>query len=381
MYKGYKIRIYPTKEQEELIWKHIYACRFVWNYMLGIQQERYKNGRINLNRYDLVKLLTPLKDQKEYLWLKDVSMGSLQTVCMDLYKAYISYFKKNNRHPNFKSKKTAKNSFPVCPDLRRFYFTENEVTIPKIGKVKIKQSYNGGEKMINPRISLHNGKWILSFSTKYENQVQNKLIDKSMGIDLGVKELAVVSYGNQKLVFHNINKSKRVKTLKNKLKYIQKVISRKYETNGNWKKTKGILKYETIAKEICYKLSNIRENYIHQTTHQLITLLPQRVIIEDLDVIKMMKDKYLAKYIGEQEFHEFIRQIKYKCKWNGIEFIQADRWYPSSKICSQCGYKNDKLKLSDRVYICNQCGLEIDRDYNAAINLMRYVPQTERCTA
>lgn len=193
-----------------------------------------------------------------------------------------------------------------------------------------------------------------------------------MGIDLGVKELAVVSYDGQPLVFHNINKSKRVRNLKSKLKHLQRKVSRKYHTNKSWNKTKNIEKVERQIKEIQYRLSNIRNNYIHQTTHTLVSLNPIRVVMEDLNITGMMKNRHLSKAIQEQCMYEFIRQMKYKCEWRGIEFVQVDRFYPSSKTCSHCGSVKHDLKLSDRKFVCSECGLEIDRDYNAAINLMKY---------
>jgi putative transposase len=152
---------------------------------------------------------------------------------------------------------------------------------------------------------------------------------------------------------------------------LQRNVARKYNTNGNYEKTKNILKAEKQIKELYYHISCIRKNYLHQTTHKLITLLPKRVVMEDLNVIGMMKNKCLSRAIGEQCFSEFIRQMKYKCEWNGIEFIQASRFFPSSKTCSCCGQIKRDLRLEDRVYKCD-CGNVIDRDYNAAINLMRY---------
>ena len=219
---------------------------------------------------------------------------------------------------------------------------------------------------------------MLSFCLDY-NIETNILTDNYMGIDLGINELAVVAYGDQKLVFHNINKSKRVKTLEHKLNYLNNVITRKYKVN-KWKKTKTIIKYERMTQEIRYKLSNIRKNHIHQITNQLIKLLPKRVVMEDLNIVDMMKDSRRGKQVINANWGEFIYQMKYKCARNGIEFVLADRFYPSSKTCSQCGNIKRDLKKSDRVYKCDQCGLEIDRDYNAAINLMRYVSQNERLT-
>lgn len=371
MYKGYKIRLYPTRQQEELMWKHINACRFVWNYM--IEQEN-KSPKY-LNNYDMSKILPKLKE--ENIWLKEVSATSLVTTCNDLHKSFTFYFNKTNGRPTFKSKKKSPLKYPIRNGHNRFYFDGNLVQIEKIGKIRFKNNNKVNDKLnkikkVNPRISYVNNKWLLLFGVECENQVFEKS-DKSMGIDLGIKELAVVSYGDKKLVFHNINKSKRMENLEDKLIHIKRVISRKYKVNGNYEKTNNIIKYEKLQKEIYYKLANIRQNYIHQTTHKLISLKPNKIVMENLNVAGMMKNKHLSKSIKEQKFTEFIRQMKYKCEWSGIEFIQADRFYPSSKLCSCCGNKKDNLKLSDRTYKCSNCGLIIDRDYNAAINLMNYV--------
>ncbi len=378
MYKSYKIRLYPTKEQEELLWKHIHACRFIWNYMLAYQEECYKNG-ILLNAYDLIKVLTPLKKQQEYMWLNEVSNHSLQYVCKNLNHTYKMFFKGIRNHPKFKSRKKSKKSFLVRED--RIYFNNDKtVTITKLSKIKIKGFYNNPSKIIKPCISYINKKWMLSFITECENQTPI-LTDNSMGIDLGIKELAVVSYDNKKIVFHNINKSKRIRTLEHKLKHIQRIINRKYRTNGNYEKTNNILKYEFIENCIHFKLMNIRHNYIHQTTHKLVSFLPRIVVMEKLNILSMMKNKHISKYLSEQGLYEFMRQMKYKCEWNGIKFIQVDRYYPSSRICSCCGNIKKDLKLSDRTYNCLICGLSIDRDYNAAINLMKYASHDKRLTA
>ena len=180
---------------------------------------------------------------------------------------------------------------------------------------------------------------------------------------------------NESAVFHNINKSRSVRKLKRKIIYLQRSISRKYEQNriGNtYVKTNNILRQEIKLRRLHARLSNIRSNYIHQCTHYIVSKLPCRVVMEDLNVSGMMKNKHLSKAIQEQCFFEFIRQMKYKCEWNGIEFIQVSRFYPSSKTCSNCGCIKHDLKLSDRTYSCSECGFVIDRDLNAAINLMKY---------
>lgn len=376
MIKGYKIRIYPNKEQKILIEKHMGACRFIWNYMLNLQNENYKAGNKYISRFDMIRSLTPLKKQEEYQWLNEVSMSSLQNICTDLDKDFKGFFKKEHKHPNFKSKKKSKKSYPVCES--RFYFKDSKhIQIQKLGIVKCKTDFKipiGKYKFSNVRLSKELNKYFISFGLECENQVR-ELNDYSMGIDLGVKDLAVVSYGEDSLVFHNINKSSKIKKLNRELKHLQRSISRKYEANkqGNkYIKTNNIMKAEEKLRKINKKISDIRNNYIHQTTHKLIELLPKRVVMEKLNILGMMKNKHLAKAIGEQNFYKFIEYMKYKCKWNGIEFIQADRFYPSSKKCSCCGNIKKDLKLSDRVYMC-KCGLNIDRDLNAAINLKNYV--------
>lgn len=376
MIKGYRIRIYPNKEQKILIEKHIGCCRFLWNYMLSLQNENYEKGNKYISRYDMIRSLTLLKKQEEYLWLNEVSNTSLQNICIDLDKDFKGFFKKLNGYPKFKSKKKSKNIYPVC--CNRFYFKDNiHIQIQMLGIVKCKTDFKvpiGKHKFSNVRLSKELNKYFISFGLECENQVR-KLNDYSMGIDLGVKELAAVSYGDDSLIFHNINKSSKMRKLNRELKHLQRSVSRKYEENrqGNkYIKTNNIIKLEKNIYKINRKISNIRTNYIHQTTHKLVELLPKRVVMENLNVSGMMKNKHLSEAIAEQGFYRFISYMKYKCEWNGIEFIQADKFYPSSKTCSCCGKIRKDLKLSDRVFRC-ECGAEIDRDINAAINLKNYV--------
>ena len=379
MIKSYKIRLYPTKEQEQLMWKHIGSCRFIWNWMLAKQEELYKQGEKHLSAFDMINLVKPLKKQAEFAWLYDISNTSLQTVCRDLDKAYQMFFKKTSGFPKFKSKKKSKPNFPIRTEA--LYFKDDKMlNIEKIGKVKYKTDFafeygKGTCKFTNARVSYINSKWMLSFGMECENQVR-ELNDVSMGIDLGVKDLAVVEYNGEPLVFHNINKSRQMRNISKRLKRLQRSISRKYEVNRTGKKynkTKNIERQEERLRKLYVRRSNIRRNYMHQTTHKLVSLLPKRIVMENLNATGMMKNRRLSKAVQEQCFYEFIRQMEYKCAWNGIEFVQADRFYPSSKTCSGCGCIKKDLKLSDRTYHCIDCGLTIDRDYNAAINLSRYV--------
>lgn len=378
MIKSFKIRLYPTAEQERLMWQHVGSCRFIWNYMLALQNERYENGEKHLSAFDMTNLLSPLKKSEGYEWLSLVSNISLCTVCCDLDKAFTGFFKKISRFPKFKSRKRSKPNFPIRTNAL-YFKDERLLNIEKIGKVRYKSDrgfpIGRGCKFTNARVSNVNGKWLLSFGMECENQAP-MLTDKPMGIDLGVKDLAVVEFDGHQIVFGNINKSRRMRQLTKKLAHLQRTISRKYEQNrqGNrYVKTNNITRAESKLRRLHARRANIRQNYLHQTTHKLVSMLPYKVVMEDLNVQGMMKNKHLSKAIAEQGFYEFIRQMKYKCEWNGIEFIQADRFYPSSKTCSCCGSIKKDLKLSDRTYTCENCGTVIDRDYNAAINLSRYV--------
>ena len=381
MHKGYKIRIYPTKDQIESLNKHIGHCRFIWNYMLETQIKRFENKEPRLKQFEMNKMITSLK--KELPWLYEVSLPSLQLICKDLDTAYKRLFKGTSKRPKFKSKRKAKLSYPVRSESNAFYFKGGLVKIPVVGKLKYKADYPNLDlekvkAFRNARISYINGKWILSFTIEYENQVL-KDEDKrgSLGIDLGVGRLAVVAFEGTKREYININKTKIVRNLNRKLAHIQRVLSRKYEAakkagKDSKQKSKQILKYEALLKRIYYRIACIRLNQRHQITREMVDLHPERIVVEDLNVRGMMKNRHLAKAIGEMGFYDFIRILEYKCNELGIELIKAGRFYPSSKTCSHCGCINKGLKLSDRIFTCPKCGFVIDRDYNAAINLMNY---------
>ena len=381
------------------------AMRFVWNWGLAYHMERFKNGEKYLSAYEMKKILTQLKTQDEYKWLNSVSAHTLNMALLDLGDAYhrffeiqkegekftkakIARFKRLNKklttydmkgHPKFKKKAKAKQNFYVR--YERFYLTEKSVNIEKIGKVKYQAKFRklklpsvnkkaeNTTKFINPRVSFRNNKWTLTFGTECENQAQD-LNSFAVGIDLGVKTLAVVSYDNgKKKEFKNINKTKRVRKLKKRLRHFQRKVSRKYHVNGNYDKTNNILEAEKKVSDIHRKLANIRMNHTHHATAEITEMLPHTVVMEDLNVSGMMKNRHLSKAIQEQCFSEFRRQIEYKCERKGIKFQLADRFFPSSKKCSSCGNIKKDLKLKDRIYKCESCGLQIDRDLNAGINL------------
>lgn len=381
MYKRHKIRIYPTKEQIILINKHIDASRFMWNHMLEVQNKRQNDNDVFLRGYGMCKLITEMKKQDEYAWLKEVSIYSLQRVCMNLEQAYIRFFNHISRHPKFKSKKKSKRTFPVSNN--HFYFRQEYVKIPVIGKMRyktdLKNQLVNEKKFYNIYIYEEFNKYYIGFSTEYESQVFCKLNEESIGIDLGIKHLASVSFGDRLFKYGNINKSRKVKEIESKIKHLQKVISKKYsickELNGEYIKSHNIEKCEIKLKKLYKRLHDIRCNYIHQTTASIVALMPSRIVMEDLNVAGMVKNRHLSKLILDQQFSVFINCMKYKSEKYGIQFVQANRFFPSSKTCSCCGNIKKILKLSERTYTCEECGLVIDRDYNAAINLMKYVDQ------
>ncbi|MDP4147129.1 MAG: transposase [Bacillota bacterium] len=373
MIKAVKIRLLPTKEQEVLMFKSCGVARFAYNWGLAKWEEEYKQG-LKPSRLSVKKEFNnTLKKDEKYIWLYEVSSQITVQAFKDLDSAYKNFFKGLSKYPKFKTKKRSRQSFYVRYD--RMNIKDGTVNIEKIGKVKYKTNYDIPflSKYNNPRCHYDGKYWYMTFGLeRSENQAElNKGL--SIGIDLGVKELAVISCLDKPV--KNINKSMKIRKLKKKLKRLQRQLSRKYEANKNgiiYVKTKNIIKLEKQIKLIHRKLTNIRNNHIHQATSCIIKLRPYIVVMEDLNISGMMKNKHLAEKIAEQKFYEFIRQIKYKCEFNAIEFIHADRFYASSKICSCCGSKKENLKLKDRIYICDKCGFTIDRDKNASINLGRY---------
>lgn len=373
-----KIRLLPTEDQDKLMWQHVGAARYIWNWALALQQDRYQNGEKHLSGFDLMKLITPLKKEEDHQWLNTVSNATLQTIMRDLDKAYKAFFKGISNKPKFKKRKKSIPRFPVGCD--RIYFIDNKAQIQKIGKVRYQTSYDlpqgRGQKFTNPRIKYENDKWILTVGVECENQAPN-LTGDTMGVDLGLRYLATVSDQDGFFTLKNINKSSKMKRLEAKRRHIQRNISRKYRTNKSWKKTANILKEEALLKKLTTHMANIRHDYIQKCTHSLVSMLPSKIVMEDLDVSGMIKNKHLAKPIQEASWGEFLRQMAYKCEWNGIEFVQVNRYYASSKTCSSCGEKHPDLKLRDKVFTCPYCGITMDRDENAAFNLRNYFKEND----
>lgn len=373
MIKAVKIRLLPTNEQKELMFKSIGCARFAYNWGLAKWNEMNSFGQKPSKVKVRSEFNNTVKKDIDHAWLYEVSAQVTQHAFEDLEYAFNNFFKGLSRYPKFKSKKHSKQSFYVRYDAIKF--KDGTVNIEKIGKVKYKTNYNIPDlhKYNNPRCVFDGKYWYLTLGYEQSENQAELNNDLSIGIDLGLKNLAIVNFLDKPI--KNINKSVKVRKLKKRLKRLQRQVSRKYEANKRGKefvKTKNVMKIEKQIKLIYRKLNNIRLNHIHQATNKIVKLNPSRVVMEDLNISGMMKNKHLSEKIQEQKFYEFIRQMKYKCEFNGIEFAQADKFYPSSKLCSCCGSKKEDLKLKDRIYICGKCGLEIDRDKNASINLGNY---------
>ena len=373
MIKSIKIRLSPTKEQEELMFQSVGIARFAYNWGLSKWEEMYKEG-IKPSKAKIRKEFNnSIRKNDDFKWLYNVSGQITAQAFADLEDAYKNFFDGLAQRPKFKNKKKSKKSFYVRYDAIKF--SNNRVNIEKIGKVKYSSNYKIPklDKYTNPRCHFDGKYWYLTFGFEHGESQASLNEDLSIGIDLGISHLAIVNHLDKPI--KNINKSKEVRRLKKKLKRLQRQVSRKYEMNkkGNqFVKTNNIIKLERQIKLVHRRLNNIRNNHIHQATSKIIKLNPYRVVMEGLNVSGMMKNKHLAEKIAEQKFYEFKRQMKYKCEFNKIEFFEADRWYPSSKACSCCKNIKKDLKLSDRTYTCNECGLVIDRDKNASINLGNY---------
>ena len=391
MLRGMKIALDLTDEQEQQMWKSVGVARWSYNYAITRDREHYLNY---LEDNTLPKTLTEGQIRKEltvlknttHPWLKEVGSNVIKQAIKDWDDARSRFFKGLCKAPKYKSKTTSKPSFYVNYEkLRR---VEGGFRGERLGFIKTTQPLPRlpkGSHYLNPRISYDGKFWYLSFSYEVP-EISVELTDLVIGVDLGIKTLATLSTGE---FVENINKSHRVKQLEKQLRREQRHLARQLQAN-----TKGYLTTENGSRKPIYKrpldlcsniqetkrkikliyrkLHSIRMNHIHQTTSYLVKQLPKSIVIEDLNVKGMMKNRHLSKQIKDAMFYEFRRQLEYKCLQYGIYLVVADRFYPSSKTCSYCGCIKSKLNLNERTYKCDSCGLKKDRDLNAAENLAYY---------
>ena len=382
MIKTIRVMLVPNNKQKTKLFRYANAARFAYNWTLGREQENYKNGGKFISDGDLRKEFTQLKKKEEYAWLNYVSNNVTKQAIKDACEAYRDFFKGYTKFPRFKSKKHSVPKF--YQDNVKIQFTGTHVKVEGFAtsKKKNKQKLNWirlaehgsipteNIKYYNPRIKYDGLNWWITVGIEYKDSTTLPSND-GIGIDLGIKDLVICSDGN---TYKNINKTHKIKKLEKRKRRLQRSISRRYEKNkkgGNYCKTSNIIKSEKELLKLNHRLTNIRQNYLHQTTTEIVKTKPSFIVLEDLNVKGMMKNKHLSKSVQQQCFGEFRRQIEYKSAWNNIQVIIADRFFPSSKLCSYCGNIKKDLKLSDRIYRC-ECGNVIDRDYQAALNLKKY---------
>ena len=411
MIKSFKVMLVPNNEQRTRLFQFAGTARFAYNWALNKEMTAFENGENFISIGTLRKEFTLIRNSAKYSWLFTISNNVTKQAIKDLGVAYKNFFDKQqntkikytkkklkhlarigksptvydmNGHPKFKSRKETEFSFYQDPCKIQITSTHVKLESIAMSKRKNKQRLNWirlaevgrvplGVKYENPRISFDGLNWWLSVLVEMEAEKTVKNFTDGLGIDLGLKNLAICSDGT---VYSNINKTKPIKKLKKRERRLQRSISRKYIMNGKegdnrYIKTSNIIKSEKLLLRIRHRLKNIRQNYRHQITSEIIRRKPRLIVLEDLNVSGMMSNKHLARAVQEQGFYEFRRQISYKAEWAGITVIIADRYYPSSKTCIVCGRIKRDLKLSERIYSC-ECGNVIDRDLQAAINLKRY---------
>lgn len=365
-----KIRLRPTKAQIEKFLQFSGTARFTYNECLAYRISQYEQGN-QTNIQDCIKHIQELKATEDYTWIKETPEAVTKQSIKDLDKAYKNFFKRGNKgFPKFKKKGKCTVGFYQRTD--KFKQLDNmHVKITGIKEPVKCSKCQIPTKVVNTRVTFDGKYWYLSYT--YEKDIDTSPnTDEIVGIDLGIKALAVCS--NEK-IYDNINKDKVIKQLEKRKKRLQRRVARKYQVNkqGNkFIKTENIKKLEQQIRLLDRRLSNIRNTYIHTMTKDLVRTKPKAIVIEDLNVRGMMKNKHLSKAIQQQEFRKCRTQLEYKCKLNNIELVVADRYFPSSKRCSCCGVIKKDLKLKDRIYHCNECDIELDRDFNASKNLEKY---------
>ena len=387
MKRAYKIEINPTNEQKSKIHQTIGVSRFIYNFYIARNKEIYEREGKFVSGMDFSKWLNNeyIPNNQEMKWIKEVSSKATKQAIMNGDKAFRDFFKGAKGFPRFKKKKNqdVKAYFPKN-NKTDWTIERHRVKIPTLGWVRLKEfGYIPINSMVKSgTVSKKADRYYVSILVEERDiKTSNSNIcikisnsnNEGLGIDLGIKEFTVCSDG---IKFKNVNKTSTVKKVEKKLKREQRKLSRKYESLKirNKKEKGGNVTRQNIQKQIVkvqklhQRLTNIRTDYINKTVANIVKQKPSYITIEDLNVKGMMKNKHLSKAIASQKFFEFKNKLVFKCKQNDVELRVVDRFYPSSKTCSNCGKVNKDLKLSDRIYRCN-CGLAIDRDLNASINL------------
>ena len=370
-YKAYKYRLYPNKEQQELINKHIGCCRFVYNLCLEKKINAYKTSKKNLSSFDLMKLLPTLKKEQETSFLKEVNSLSLQAAICNLDSAYQRFFKEKKGFPKFKSKRNARQSFQIKQNTT-VNFDKKKVFIPKFRegiKCKFHRFFNGKVKTSTITRTSADRYYISILVELDEDNPSKKPIDenKAVGIDLGIKTFATLSNGEE------IPNPKNLKNAIAKLKRLQRRLSKKTKGSNNREKARRVLacQYERVT--------NRRNDFLEKVTYQLVTTY-DTICLETLSAKNMMKNHHLAQALSDIAIGRFNELIEQKAEWYGVNILRIGRFEPSSKMCS-CGYVYKDLKLSQRVWTCPNCGRTNQRDLLAANNIKAFAFNKRHNTA
>lgn len=362
MFKAYKYKLIPNQEQMETLSKYFGSVRFVYNWGLNKKIETHKESGKSISCFQLINELTLLKKQEGFEWLKECPRDTLDQSLRNLDAAFSNFFKKNAKYPKFKSKKCSRDSVKFRMSVH-FDFIDWTVKLPKIGKVDLCKNRTFNQATCKQGICTvsrdHCGTYWCVVTVDDLQEMPSKAEiskDSSVGIDLGIKDYAILSDGRK---FSN---PKHLENTKNRLEHLQKVLARKEKGSKNYEKMR--IKVAKLHR----KIANKRNDYLHNLSSYLVNNY-KTICLEDLNIKGMTKNHHLARAIQDASWGEFTRQLQYKSDWNGDNIIYIGRFEPSSKTCSVCGYKKDDLKLSDRSWVCPQCGTKHDRDINAAINI------------
>ena len=375
MLKSFKTEINPTTEQMIKINKTIGTCRFIYNFYIAHNKELYESGKKFMTGKDFSVWLNNeyLLNNPDKMWIKEVSTKSTKKAMEDAYTAFTRFFKYKSRFPRFKKKNKSDVKMYFVKDHKTDCLSErHRIKVPTLGWVRLKEkgyipTSKDGFIVRSGTISCKAGRYYISVLVEIQKQDTEVRDDFGIGIDLGLKNLAICSDGS---TYHNINKTNNVRKVEKRLKREQRKLSRKVVSIKRGGTTqKNFVKQKLKVQKLYQRLSNIRTDYLNKTIHSIVKIKPAYIVIEDLNVLGMMKNRHLSKAIAQQKFFEFKTKLVHKCKENNIELRIVDRWYPSSKLCHNCGHIKRDLKLSDRTYKCSECGYVEDRDINASLNL------------
>ena len=373
--KSFKTEINPTEEQKVKIQKTIGTCRFIYNFYLAHNKELYDKGEkfMSSNKFRIWLNNEYLPNHPEYSWIKEAYSKAVTQAVNNGQTAFTRFFNHESNFPNFKKKgKSDVKMYFVKNNPKDCCCERHRIKIPSLGWVRIKEkgyipTTKDGYVIKSGYVSIKADRYYVSVLVEIPNNKIANNSNEGIGIDLGLKDLAIISNGK---TYKNINKSAKLKKLEKQLIRGQRSLSRKYENSKKGESTQraNIQKQKIKVQKLYQKIDNIRTDYINKTIAEIVKTKPSFITIEDLNVKGMMKNRHLSKAVASQKFYEFRIKLQAKCNENGIELRVVDRWYPSSKTCHCCKNIKKDLRLSDRIFKCD-CGYIEDRDFNAALNL------------